>query len=37
MQATYNTYKNNTIQTLNNVWKYDDAICMDRLQNDMEG
>jgi len=28
MQATYNTYKQNTNQTLDNAWKYDDAICM---------
>ena len=34
---TVNTYKQNTNQTLNNVWKYDDAICKDRLQNDTEG
>ena len=37
MQAIYNTYKQNTAQTLDNAWKYDNAICKDRLQNDMEG
>ena len=36
MQAIYNTYKQNTNQTLDNAWKYDDAICKDCLQNDME-
>jgi len=37
MMQTVNTYKQNTNQTLNNVWKYDDAICKNRLQTDMEG
>ena len=36
MQTIYNTYKQNINQTLDNAWKYDDAICKDRLQNNIE-
>ena len=37
MQAIQNTYKQNAVQTLDNAWLNDYAICKNRLQNNMEG
>ena len=37
MMQTVNTYKNNANQTLVNAWDKDYDICLNRLQNDMEG